>query len=74
MIAHVEGNGKNAGKLGAILVENQEKIRFKIGSGFSEEQRKNPPKIGATITYKFFGKTKNGTPRFASFWRERNEQ
>ena len=73
VIAHVEGKGKNAGKLGALLVENQEKIRFKIGSGFSEEQRKNPPKIGSTITFKFFGKTKNGTPRFASFWRERNE-
>ncbi len=74
VIAHIAGKGKNAGKLGALLVENQEKIRFKIGSGFSEAQRKNPPKIGSTITYKFFGKTKNGTPRFASFWRERNEE
>jgi len=77
VIAHVAGKGKNAEKLGALLVEiedeNHQKIRFKIGSGFSEEQRKNPPKIGSTITYKFFSKTKNGTPRFASFWRERNE-
>lgn len=73
VIAHIAGKGKNSEKLGALLVENDQKIRFKIGSGFSEEQRKNPPKIGAIITYKFFGKTKNGTPRFASFWRERNE-
>ncbi len=72
VIAHIAGKGKNTGKLGALLVENSQKIRFKIGSGFSEEQRKTPPKIGSTITYKFFGKTKNGTPRFASFWRERN--
>jgi DNA ligase 1 len=74
VIAHIAGKGKNANKLGALLVENSQKIRFKIGNGFSDHQRKNPPKIGSTITYKFYGKTKNGVPRFASFWRERNEQ
>ena len=77
VIAHIAGKGKLLGKMGALLVEieneNQQKIRFKIGSGFSDTQRKNPPAIGSQITYKFFGKTKNGTPRFASFWRERNE-
>ncbi|NBV06251.1 MAG: DNA ligase [Proteobacteria bacterium] len=77
VIAHIAGKGKFAGKMGALLIEiensDQQKIRFKIGSGFSVEQRKNPPAIGSQITYKFFGKTKNGTPRFASFLRERNE-
>ncbi len=75
VIAHVAGKGKYAGKLGALLIEitnkNHQKIHFKIGGGFSDEQRKNPPAIGSQITYKFFGKTKNGTPRFASFLRER---
>jgi DNA ligase-1 len=73
VISYVEGVGKYRGMLGALLVENDDKIRFKIGSGFSDEQRKNPPKIGAIITYKFFGKTKNNTPRFASFMRVRDE-
>lgn len=77
VIAHIEGQGKNAGKLGTLLIESKnnqgQKIRFKLGSGFSDAQRGNPPKIGTTITYKFFGYTKNGTPRFATFWRERNE-
>ncbi len=77
VIAHIAGKGKLLGKMGALLVEieneNQQKIRFKIGSGFSDTQRKNPPAIGSKITYKFFGKTKNDTPRFASFWCERNE-
>lgn len=77
VIAHLAGKGKLAGKMGALLVEieneNHQKIRFRIGSGFSDEQRKNPPAIGSQITFKFFGKTKNGTPRFASFWREKND-
>ncbi len=73
VISYVEGVGKYGGMLGALWVENNDKIRFKIGGGFSDEQRKNPPKIGAIITYKFFGKTKNNTPRFASFMRVRDE-
>lgn len=71
VIAIIPGKGKLSGKMGAILVENDEKIRFKIGGGFSEEQRKNPPKIGSKVTYKFFGKTKNNKPRFPSFLRVR---
>jgi len=73
VIAHIAGKGKYQGKLGALLIETNQKIRLKIGSGFTDKQRENPPAIGSQITYKFFGKTKNGTPRFASFWRERNE-
>ena len=71
VIAHIPGKGKYEGAMGAILVENSDKIRFKIGGGFSDEQRKFPPKIGSKITYKFFGKTKNNKPRFASFMRVR---
>ena len=74
VIAHITGEGKFTGMMGAMLVENKEKIRFKIGTGFTEEQRKFPPEIGAVITYKFFGKTKNNKPRFASFMRVRDGQ
>lgn len=73
VISYIEGQGKLKGKMGAILVENGDKIRFKIGGGFNDEQRKNPPKIGAIITYKFYGKTKNNVPRFPSFLRIRDE-
>lgn len=45
--------------------------RFKIGSGFTDSERSNPPDIGETITYQFRGKTKNGIPRFATFLRVR---
>lgn len=74
VIAHIAGEGKFTGMMGAMLVENQEKIRFKIGTGFTETQRKFPPKVGSVITYKFFGKTKNNKPRFASFVRVRDDR
>lgn len=71
VIAHLPRQGKYKGKMGAILVENSEGIRFKIGSGFSDQERENPPAIGSTITYRYTGKTKNNVPRFASFIRVR---
>jgi DNA ligase-1 len=73
VLSHIAGKGKYEGMMGAMLVENEEKIRFKIGGGFSDELRKNPPKIGSIITYKYFGKTKENKPRFASFLRIRED-
>lgn len=71
VIQHLTGKGRNTGRLGALLVETKEGIRFKIGTGFSDRERENPPPIGATITYKYAGKTNNNVPRFASFMRIR---
>ena len=69
---YLPGKGKYQGMLGSLEVETADKKRFKIGSGFSDDERKNPPAIGATITYKYFGLTANGIPRFASFMRVRD--
>jgi DNA ligase-1 len=71
VLKHLPGKGRNRGRLGALLVKNNEGIVFKIGSGFSDLERENPPAIGAIITYKYIGKTKNNVPRFASFMRIR---
>ncbi len=71
VIAHMPGKGKYTGMLGAIAVKTPQGIIFNIGSGFSDQQRQNPPKVGTLITYKYFGLTKYGKPRFASFVRER---
>ncbi|WP_409337764.1 DNA ligase [Helicobacter winghamensis] len=73
---YTQGKGKNIGKLGALICEamiNGIQKRFKIGSGFSEKERENPPQIGTTITYKYQGFTKNGLPRFPVFLRIREE-
>ena len=72
VIKHIPGKGKYKGLMGSILVETGDGKQFKIGSGFSDAERHNPPAIGATITYKYFGFTSNGIPRFASFLRVRN--
>ena len=73
VIEHLPGKGKYKGLLGSLLVETPEKIRFRIGTGFSDEQRASPPAMGSTITYKYYGRTSKGTPRFASFLRLREK-
>ena len=71
VIAHLPGKGRNLGRLGALLVEMPDGKQFKIGSGFSDQERENPPPIGALVTYKYYGLSRRGIPRFASFLRIR---
>ena len=71
VIEHLPGNGKYKGMLGAIRVKTADGIIFKIGSGFSDNERKSPPEIGSIVTFKYSGKTRQGVPRFASFLRVR---
>jgi DNA ligase-1 len=71
VIKHISGKGRNADRLGSLLVRLDNGKTFKIGTGFSDIQRINPPPIGSTITFKYYGKTANNIPRFASFIRIR---
>ncbi len=73
VIAHVAGKGKYAGKLGALRVETPDGKQFQIGTGFTDAVRATPPPIGAQVTYTYRGLTKNGVPRFASYWRVRED-
>ena len=72
-MGHLPGKGRLAGMLGALLVDMPDGRRFRLGTGFSDEERREPPPVGATVTYEYFGKTRNGLPRFASFLRIRDE-
>ena len=67
--AHVPGKGKFEGILGALQLETPEGTRFKLGTGFTDAQRKSPPPVGSTVTYTYRDKTPTGVPRFASFLR-----
>jgi len=71
VIGHLPGKGKFTGMLGALLVRTADGKLLRIGTGFSNTERKNPPPVGTSITYKYYGKTRNGVPRFASFLRVR---
>ena len=76
VVGHQAGRGKYAGMLGALVVESMASgnaaaagLRFKIGTGLSDTQRRHPPPVGSVVTYRFRGLTDAGVPRFASFVR-----
>jgi DNA ligase-1 len=73
VIGYKPGKGKNTGLMGAIKVRMDNGKEFYIGSGFTQQQRKNPPLIGSLVTYRYQGFTQAGIPRFAVFVRQRNE-
>ncbi len=78
VIAHIPGKGKYAGLMGALLVEipaaeSKTAKRFKLGTGFTDAQRQNPPAVGSQVTYRYRGLNDSGIPRFASFMRLRED-
>ena len=73
VIGHLPGKGKYAGVLGALRVRSDDGREFSLGTGFTDTQRRDPPPIGATVTYRYHDLTRHGLPRFASFLRMREE-
>ncbi len=72
VLEHVPGKGKHKGRLGAIVVETPDGIRFKIGTGFSDHERDNPPLAGQSIMYKYRELTKSRIPRFPVYLKALN--
>lgn len=73
VIAHEAGQGKYRGQLGALLVRTKEGRELRLGTGLSDQLRKNPPAIGSTVTFRYRDTTNTGLPKFASFLRVREE-
>jgi DNA ligase-1 len=71
VVGHELGQGKHAQRLGALTLETPQGLRFKLGTGFTDAQRENPPAVGQWVTYRYRGLTDQGVPRFASFVRIR---
>jgi DNA ligase-1 len=69
VVAHHAGQGRFEGQLGALEVRTPEGRRFLIGTGFSDAQRRDPPPVGSSVTYRYRDLTATGLPRFASFLR-----
>ncbi|WP_460028397.1 DNA ligase [Methyloparacoccus murrellii] len=74
VVGHVPGKGRYAGLLGSLEVETPEGVRFRLGSGFSVEERRAPPPIGSWVSYRHDGiHPQSGIPRFARFLRLRDD-
>ena len=72
VVGHEPGQGRLAGRLGALRVRRDDGREFLLGSGFSDAQREHPPALGSIVTYSYRGRTDGGLPRFATFLRERS--
>lgn len=73
VVRHLPGKGKHAGRLGALELKTKDGILFRLGTGFSDHVRNNPPPVGSMVTYTYRELTPSGKPRFASFLRVRND-
>jgi len=73
VLEHLPGLGKHKGRLGAVLCKTANGITFKVGSGFTDAERENPPEVGTKLTYAYQELTNDGVPRFPTFVRRYEE-
>lgn len=73
VVAHLPGKGKYIGMVGALRMELPDGRRFALGGGLTDDLRRNPPPLGALITYRYRELTKSGKPRFPRFLRLRDK-
>lgn len=74
VVRHLPGKGRLAGMMGALEVKLANGRQFRLGTGFSDAQRRQPPPVGAIVTFRYRGHTATGLPRFAGFLRVRNDE
>lgn len=72
IVSIIEGKGKFSGQMGAVECFYKGK-KIKIGSGFTAQQRKDHPAIGTTISFKYYGLTHLGNPKYPVFLRVRSD-
>lgn len=83
VVSYRPGEGRLQGMMGALecVLVNGNKlneltskgVEFSIGTGFNDAQRKNPPKKGSVVSFKFQELSNSGHPRFPVFLRERTD-
>lgn len=71
---YVPGKGKYKGMVGALICRTKQGMVLKVGSGLTDALRMVAPKLGQTITFKYYGVTKNNLPRFPVFLRVRTDE
>lgn len=73
VVGHVPGKGKYAGMTGALELAMPDGTRFRLGSGLTDALRREPPPLGARITYRYQQLTKKGVPRHPRYLRVRED-
>jgi len=71
VVGYQPGKGRHAGLTGALVVRTPDGVKFELGSGLSDAQRRDPPALGSWVTYRYRDRTPSGLPRFATFVRTR---
>jgi len=66
VVGYKKGKGKHANRIGALVVKFAGEV-FKLGTGLSDDDRENPPRIGSMVTFSFFELSDGGVPRFPVF-------
>jgi len=67
VIGHKPGKKKHKGVLGAVVIRMSSGVEFDLGTGFSDEERRSPPKVGDMVTFRFTELTNDGKPKCTSF-------
>jgi DNA ligase 1 len=67
VIAHEPGKGRHKGRVGALVVKMPDGTEFNVGTGLSDDERRDAPEIGSLITYRYQELSKTGVPRFPSY-------
>jgi DNA ligase 1 len=73
VVSYEAGKGKHKGRVGALNVKLPNGKTFSVGTGLSDAERKSPPAIGATITFRYQELSDAGIPRFPSYVGVRGE-
>ena len=73
VVEHVPGRGRHRGRMGALLMQLSNGLRFNVGTGFTDAQRGTPPTVGSIISVRYQELTDRGVPRFPSFVRVRRD-
>lgn len=67
VVGHLPGKGRHKGQLGALAAMLPDGTNFSIGTGLTDADRRNPPPIGSTVTFRYQELSDGGVPRFPSF-------
>jgi DNA ligase-1 len=76
VIGHQAGERGCSGMMGALVCRmgrDGDGVEFEIGTGFSNEERRNPPKVGALVRFRYEELSAGGNPLKPSYRGIRHE-